>query len=128
VIAMAGTRAALAYELTEENYGKAIANTEQIMNGIKNIIAKNHLDWSLVNLGARFDIWFSEKPGMNAAEAFEIHDSDLYEYIFTALVNRGFIMSPYWNILASVSPYLNEEDCISFIGAFEEIIQSIIKF
>ena len=128
VIAMAGIRAALAYELTEENYRKAIANTGRIMEGIKNIIMENHLGWSLVDLGARFDIWFSEKPGTNAAEAFEIHDSDLYEYIFTAFVNRGFIMSPYWNILASVSPYLSEEDCANFIGAFEKIIQSIIKF
>lgn len=125
VMAMAGVKAALTYELTEHNYRKAIGNTNIIVDGIRRIIAENRLDWSVVSLGARFDIWFTEKPGSNAAEAFASHDGDLYEYLFTALVNRGYIMSPYWNILASVSPYLSEAECFGFLDALEEIIAGI---
>jgi hypothetical protein len=58
-------------------------------------------------------------------EAFACHDADLYEYVFTALVNRGYIMSPYWNILGSVSPYISETECGEFLEAFEEIVKTI---
>lgn len=125
VMAMAGIKAALTYALTEENYIKAGFNTEMIAEGIRRIIDDNGLCWSVVTLGARFDVWFMEKPGRNAAEAFECHDADLYEYIFTALINRGYIMSPYWNILGSVSPYISEAECRAFLKTFEEIIRSI---
>ena len=127
VMAMAGIKAALTHELTEKNYVKAITNTDIIVNGIRKIIGENHLDWSVVSLGARFDIWFAKKPGINAAEAFANHDGDLYEYVFAALINRGYIMSPYWNILASVSPYLSEDECRGFIAAFEEIVRAVIE-
>ncbi len=126
VMAMAGVRAALTYELTESNYKKAISNTDFIAGGLRETIRHHDLDWSVVCLGARFDIWFTEKPGANAAEAFSCHDGDLYEYIFTALVNRGYIMSPYWNILGSVSPNLSDKECKEFIKDFEEILKIII--
>jgi len=126
VMAMAGIRAALTYELTEENYRKAIGHTERIVEGIRDIIGKYHLNWSVASLGARFDIWFADRPGVNAAEAFANHDGDLYEYLFTALLNRGYIMSPYWNILGSVSPYMNESECQEFLKVLKEMIRSII--
>lgn len=125
VMAMAGIKAALTYELTEANYRKAEKNTETIADGIRRIIKDYELGWSVVTLGARFDIWFTERPGVNAAEAFGCHDADLYEYVFTALVNRGYIMSPYWNILGSVSPYMNESECCGFLKTFEDVVRSI---
>jgi glutamate-1-semialdehyde 2,1-aminomutase len=125
VMAMAGIKAALTHELTESNYKRAISNTDIITKGILGIIKKYDLGWSVVSLGARFDIWFTEKPGINAAEAFACHDGDLYEYVFTALINRGYIMSPYWNILGSVSPYISETECRGFLKSFEEIVTSI---
>lgn len=127
VMAMAGIKAALTYELTEGNYRKAIENTDMIVNGIEKMIGENHLDWSVVSLGARFDIWFTDKMVVNAAEAFANHDTDLYEYVFTALLNKGYIMSPYWNILGSVSPYLSAEECRRFLKDFKEIINSITE-
>jgi len=127
VMAMAGIKAALTYELTESNYRKAIQNTDFIVDGLRKIIAGEKLGWSIVSLGARFDIWFAEKPGINAAEAFACHDGDLYEYVFTALVNRGYIMSPYWNILASVSPYLTEAECKEFLTAFHDVVEVLLQ-
>ncbi len=127
VMAIAGIRAALAHELTESNYEKAIANTELIVDGLRKTIGDHDLGWSVVSLGARFDIWFTEKPGVNAAEAFSFHDGDLYEYIFTALVNKGYVMSPYWNILGSVSPYLSDKECKKFVKAFEEIVRIVAE-
>lgn len=123
-MAMAAVKAALTYELTEEKYKKAFSNTELIINGMQRIIGDCRLNWSVASLGARFDLWFAASPGTNAAEAFAEHDGELYEYIFTALVNRGFIMSPYWNILGSVSPYLSEAECHGFLEAFEEIVRA----
>lgn len=125
ILAMAGIKAALTYELTEGNYRKAIENTDIIVNGIGRIIGENLLNWSVASLGARFDIWFTERPGMNAAEAFASHDGDLYEYVFTALLNKGYIMSPYWNILGSVSPYLSAEECRRFLKDFKEVIKAV---
>lgn len=125
VMAMAGIKAALTFELTEGNYIKAKRNTEIITDGIRGIIKDHELGWSVATLGARFDIWFTEKPGINAAESFVCHDGDLYEYVFTALVNRGYIMSPYWNILGSVSPYMSEAECNDFLEAFEDMIKAV---
>lgn len=126
VMAMAGVKAALTWELTEENYQRAVLNTEFIVQGLERIIKDCRLGWSIVSLGARFDIWFSEQPAMNAAEAFANHDGDLYEYVFAALLNRGFIMSPYWNILGSVSPYLSDGECRRFLDSFQQIINAVI--
>lgn len=127
VMAMTGIKAALTYQLTEDNYRKAIANTNLIVNGIRDIIGKYQLGWSVESLGARFDIWFTDKPGVNASEAFANYDGELYEYIFTALINRGYVMSPYWNILGSVSPYLSEQECHTFLLTFEDIVKTTIR-
>lgn len=127
VMAMTGIKAALTFELTEANYKKAVANAQRITSGLRRIIEEYGLDWSVAELGARFDIWFTEKPGTNAAEAFSNHDGELYEYIFTALLNRGYLMSPYWNILASVSPYVSEAECDAFLNSFAEIGKGIIN-
>jgi glutamate-1-semialdehyde 2,1-aminomutase len=125
VMAMAGIKAALTFELSETNYSRAERNTINITEGIRTIIEDYELGWSVATLGARFDIWFAEKPGVNAAEAFACHDGDLYEYVFSALVNRGYIMSPYWNILGSVSPYISETECSGFLEAFEGMIKAV---
>jgi len=126
VMAMAGIKAALTWELTEKNYQRAVRNTELIVEGLRSIIKDCSLGWSVVSLGARFDIWFSEQPAVNAAEAFARHDGDLYEYVFTALLNRGFLMSPYWNILGSVSPYLTDAECRMFLDSFQQIIGAVV--
>ena len=125
VMAMAGIRAALTFELTEANYEKALLNAQRITDGLRRIIEKYKLDWSVAELGARFDIWFSDKTGKNAAEAFAVHDGELYEYLFTALLNRGYLMSPYWNILASVSPFVTDAECRGFLEAFEEAVRKL---
>ena len=125
VMAMTGINAALAYGLTAENFGKANINTDMIVDGINGVIHKRKLGWSVSRIGARFDIWFSDTPAVNAAQAFRNHDKALYEYLFTALINRGYVLSPYWNILASVSPYLSLEECKGFIDAFEEVTENL---
>ncbi len=126
VMAMTGINAALNHGLTEENFNKAIANTDIIVSGLDDIIQRYKLGWSISRIGARFDIWFSDTPGINAAQAFRNHDKALYEYLFTGLINKGYIMSPYWNILGSVSPYLSAEECRDFVEAFDEIASRIV--
>ncbi|MBR0600231.1 transaminase [Sinanaerobacter chloroacetimidivorans] len=126
IMAMSGIKAALTYELTKENFIRANANTDIIVKGMGEIIEKNRLEWSIARLGARFDIWFAKTPGKDASEAFSQHDEVLYEYLFTALVNKGYIMSPYWNLLGSVSPYLSEVECHQYLLDFEEAVMKII--
>ena len=124
--AMAAILDTLSSRLTEANYRAAISHTKAIADGIRTIIQKYTLSWSVATLGARFDLWFTPEPAKNAAGAFAVHDADLYEYVFLALLNRGFVLSPYWNILGSVSPFLTNEEIGGFLSAFEETIKPLM--
>lgn len=123
--AMAAIVDTLANRLTNENYEAAIRNTHHLADGMREIITKLGIKWSVVTLGARFDIWFAATPAKNATEAFTIHDSDLYEYVFTAMLNRGYVLSPYWNILGSVSPFMTSDEITGFLKAFRQTLKDI---
>jgi len=36
-------------------------------------------------------------------------------------------LSPYWNILGSVSPYLDQAECSGFLEALEEIVRAVAE-
>jgi hypothetical protein len=70
-------------------------------------------------------IFFSNLPSISCGVTLTTSLPSFSNKGLIALVNRGYIMSPYWNILGSVSPYISETECGEFLEAFEEIVKTI---
>lgn len=125
VMAMHAIKAALEIEITPENMYRAKTICDYFSDCMTNIIVEYHLPWHMNRLGSRADISFSSIMARNAKESFAIHDHDLYEYLFIGAMNRGFVFSPYYNIMATFSYYTRKETIDDFILSLRELLDGI---
>jgi glutamate-1-semialdehyde 2,1-aminomutase len=126
-LAMAAITATLDYGLTEEAFSKSIALADEFVAGIDRVIKKYKLPLCTNQLGARAEYVFSGTPARNAAENIALADHELYEYFFVASLNRGFILSPYFNIMASFSSAMTMTDIKRHEAVFEDIVMKLLK-
>lgn len=125
-VAMAAILATLDNYLTEDNFKLAIGMAEEFVAGIDRVIARRGLPFSTNRVGARAEYVFSEALAANAAESAAKTDHELYEYYFIGSLNRGYLMSPYYNIMASVSAVTKMEAIKNHEKIFDELSAAII--
>ena len=123
-VAMAAIIATLENYLTKDIFKESIMKAEEFVAGIERVVRKHDLPFSTNILGARAEYVFSKQHAKNAS--MQTMDHDLYEYFFVASLNRGFVMSPYFHIMASFSAFTKMEDVKRHEKVFEEIVQAII--
>lgn len=126
VMAMHAIKATLEHEITEENMHRALTICNYFRDNMTELFKAYKLPWHINQLGSRADIAFADKIAKNAKESFQVKDHDLYEYIFIGSINRGFIFSPYYNIMATFSYYTSKETIDDFIINFKELIEEIM--
>ena len=125
-LAMAAIAATLDHHLTQEGFSKSIPKAEEFTDGICRVIEKYSLPFCTNQAGARAEYVFSSVPARNASESISFADHELYEYFFVGSLNRGFIMSPYYNIMAVFSPVTRVSDVRRHSEVFEELVRNII--
>ncbi len=118
---LACVRATLEELMTPANYEKMLAGAEKLDEGISALIAHHGLPWHTARVGARLEIVFSSAPVRNAAEARAAQDAMLESTLHVALLNRGFLLTPFHNMML-VSPDTTEADIAAFLAAFGEVL------
>lgn len=126
VMAMHAIKAALEIEITETNMGNAKAICEYFSDSLTNLISELGLPWHVNRLGSRADLSFSSQIAKTAKESFAASDHDLYEYLFIGMLNRGYVFSPYYNIMATFSYYTGKKTIDKVMESFRELIERII--
>lgn len=125
LLQLTALKASLENLLTKETYQKMIENCKKLEQELNNIIEKFSLDWSIIRIGARLEIIFSKKIPKNADEMREIFDYELEEALHLGLLNRGFLVTPFHNMILAGQD-LTDENILLYSKAVQEIISSIL--
>ncbi|MFC6446016.1 transaminase [Shinella zoogloeoides] len=118
---LACVRATLEHLMTPETYAAMLAGAERLDAGISGLIARHGLPWHTARVGARLEIVFSPVPVTNAAEARAAADPQVERFLHVALLNRGFLLTPFHNMML-VSPDTSEADIAAFLTAFDAVL------
>lgn len=126
LLQLSALKASLESLMTKATYEKMIENAKKLESELINIINNLSLDWSIIRIGARLEIIFSKKIPSNADEMREIFDHELEEALHIGLINRGFLVTPFHNMILA-GPNLTHENILLYSKAVQEIISSILK-
>jgi glutamate-1-semialdehyde 2,1-aminomutase len=122
---MAALRACLADVMTETNYAAMIAGAIALEDGITRLIAQLGLPWSVIRLGARLETVFAPNLPTNAEQMRASFDYDLEAGLHLGLLNRGFLVTPFHNMLLA-GPSLSREAPAAYVAALNSILNEIL--
>lgn len=126
LLQLSALRASLATLMTAQTYAKMIENAKLLEAELNKIIKNNGLLWSIIRIGARLEIIFSNKIPQNADEMRTIFDHELENALHIGLLNRGFLVTPFHNMILA-GPNLTHENILQYSQAVQDIIISILK-
>jgi len=126
-LALAAMRAMLSEVMTDAAYARMLTGAERLVTGLRGVIARRGLPWSVVQVGARVELVFAASPPKNAAAMRETLDADLLHALHLWLINRGVLIAPFHTMML-VSPMTQDAavdrlvDAVDgFAGALEGV-------
>jgi len=122
---MAALRACLQDVMTETNYAAMIDGAIALEDGLNDLIAKLDLPWSVIRLGARLETVFAHSLPTNAEQMRASFDYELEAAIHLGLLNRGFLVTPFHNMLLA-GPNLSREAPAAYVAALNSILNEIL--
>jgi len=97
-LSLAAMRVTLEHVLTAEAFKTMIPLARRFNDGVAAEIRKNALPWNVVQLGARAEYHFSERPPRNGAESAAFADFELERFLHLYALNRGVLLTPFHNM------------------------------
>ena len=97
-LAMHCMRANLEKVMTVEAYQHMLPLAQRLAEGLRQVIRKYALAWSVTELGARCEFQFCARPPRNGAEAEAAFHDELQMALHLYLINRGILITPFHNM------------------------------
>jgi glutamate-1-semialdehyde 2,1-aminomutase len=107
-LSVAAMRATLQSSLREEDFEVTIPLATRWAAGVQATIDEFAVPWSVQQLGARAEYWFSPTP-RTGGEAAALADEDLAAFFHLHALNRGVLLTPFHN-MALMAPTTSEGD------------------
>jgi glutamate-1-semialdehyde 2,1-aminomutase len=123
--ALAAMRATLEHVMTPEAYRHMDALASRLAAGIEASIARYHLPWHVVRVGARVEFICSPTPLRNGTEAEAAHAPGLERAMHLSLLNRGCLIAPFHNMML-VSPATGETQVEALCAAFDASMAQLV--
>lgn len=123
---LACLRACLEEIITPETYARMTSRADLIEDGLRAAIGEFGLPWTVVRVGARLEVVFSQSPVRNATEARAAASSTLEAALHLGLLNRGFLVTPFHNMIL-VGPPLEEGEAHELVSAYREVLAELMK-
>ena len=124
------TMALLATNLTEvatkDAFSQIIVQQCKLSAGLRDIIDRYDLPWSVTQLGARSEFQFCTTSPKNGSEAEAAMDAELEQAIHLYLLNRGIMITPFHN-MTLVCPETSDADIEQFLTAFESCVKALCQ-
>lgn len=111
--------------MTAENYRHMESGAELLSSGLAAAIAKHHVPWHVVRVGARVEFICSPGPLKNGTEAASAHQPQVEAAIHTGLLNRGSLIAPFHNMML-VSPATTTGQIDRLIASFDQILTDLL--
>jgi glutamate-1-semialdehyde 2,1-aminomutase len=125
-LSLAAMRATLQSVLTEEAFKEMTRLGNLWCDGVDQVIAEFNLPWHCNRLGARGEYLFQANPPRTGAEAARASDFELEQYIHLRLLNDGFLLTPFHNMVL-ISPETTEDDVNAHTDAFREMCRDLVS-
>ena len=119
-LAIAAIRAMLEEVMTQSAYAHMGALAEQLVTGLRAVIARLGLPWHIANVGARVELICAAVPPRNGTDARAAMDHPLEALLHLMLVNRGSLLAPFHNMML-VSPATSEPQVARLVANFAEV-------
>ncbi len=114
----------LTHLITNETFSSMLESAAFLEEELNKLFEEFNLNWSITRLGARMEIIFSKTKPKNAYEMQQLFNSELEKAIHIGMINRGFLITPFHNMLL-IAPEFSKEKAIQFTKAMREIIENI---
>lgn len=102
-LVMAAIKTMLTEVMTEEGYKHMLRGAAYLVAGLRDVIKRHDLPWSVVHVGARAELIFAPQTPKNAEEMRRHLDHDLLEAFHLYLINKGVLIAPFHNMML-ISP------------------------
>src|SRR6266404_6521175 len=116
-LSLVAMRVTLEKVLTAAAFEKMIPLAKRFNDGVALEIRKHGLPWNVIQLGARAEYHFSEKPPRNGGESASAADFELERFLHLYALNRGVLLTPFHN-MALMSPATTEPDTAAHTKIF----------
>lgn len=117
-------RANLAEVMTADAYRHMEAGAERLALGLSRVIAQFGAPWHVVRVGARVEFICAPGPLRNGTEAHDAHQPDVEAVLHTALLNRGYLIAPFHNMML-ISPVTTNRQIDGLVAAFNHILSEL---
>jgi glutamate-1-semialdehyde 2,1-aminomutase len=124
-VSMAAARACLDEVLTDKAFAQMEALSNRLSAGLRDVIGRAGLAWSVSQLGARVEYRFADPAPRTGGESAAAHDDELDDYLHVAMANRGVLLTPFHN-MALTCPDTSESDVDSYLAAFGEAVGRLV--
>lgn len=98
-LAMRCLRTCLEEVMTEAAFSTMLTTSRLLADGLRELLRKHALPWSVSELGARSEFQFRAQPPRNGAAAEAAFHDDLQQALHLHLINRGILITPFHNML-----------------------------
>jgi glutamate-1-semialdehyde 2,1-aminomutase len=122
-LALASIRATLESTLLAGDYERMVPLAQRWAEGVHEAFTRLELAWSVNQLGARAEYWFSPSP-RNGAQAAATVDEELDSFMHLWALNRGVLMTPFHN-MALMSPSTTAADVDAHTEVFNDAVAAL---
>ena len=122
-LALAAIRATLESTLLADDYARMIPLAQRWADGVRDAFSRRGLPWSVNQLGARAEYWFSPPP-RNGAEAAAAVDEELDSFMHLWALNRQILLTPFHN-MALMSPATTAADVDAHTAVFAAALDAL---
>jgi glutamate-1-semialdehyde 2,1-aminomutase len=119
-------RATLESVLTDDAFAEMIARSGRFAGGVRSVIERFGLPWSVVQLGARSEYRFCAPAPVNGSASAAAADPELEDYLHVFMANRGVMMTPFHN-MALMCPETTDEDVDRHTELFDQAVGALVR-
>jgi len=124
-LSLAAMRVTLEKVLTAAAFEKMIPLAKRFNDGVAGEIVKRGVPWNVIQLGARAEYHFAEKPPRNGGESAAAADFELERFLHLYALNRGLLLTPFHN-MALMCPATSEADVDLHTRIFAEATKEMV--
>src|SRR5690606_1653243 len=125
-LAMHCMRANLEQVMTDAAYAHMLPLAARLAAGLRKLISRHGLAWSVSELGARCEFQFCATPPKTGAEAEAAFHDSLQMALHLYLINRGILITPFHN-MTLCCPDTTAEDVDRLIATLDEALETLLS-
>ncbi|MBD9483248.1 aspartate aminotransferase family protein [Pseudomonas sp. PDM14] len=124
-LAMHCMRVNLEQVMTPAAYGHMLPLAARLAAGLRQLIGKHDLHWSVTELGARCEFQFCATPPKTGAEAEAAFHDSLQMALHLYLINRGILITPFHN-MTLCCPDTSAADVDRLLATLDEALTELL--